>query len=472
VLNDRLRQLRRSRRLTQEQLAELVCDYVEAATGHRPGVTSVTVSKLERGEVTWPNKDTRAALRAIFNVEQDDELGLYSRRSSENWASDTQQPSPTSEVKRLQSEEDDDVQRRDFLRTTIGTSGLSLNVPTLLTRGSDHHSVANQLFGEASATNMAHESALLGQRIAMTNVRPETLEQIDADIERIGRAYLSRPLTDVVAETRYVRNVVFDVLEGRQSPNQARHLHVQAAQLCGVLASASSDLGFYDAARTHARTAALCADLADVPSVRSWIAATQSLIEFWDERPMQALQRAQAGQQYATSDVDTLRLYSLEARASARLGDVGNTRAAIGRMIEVMDRAEIGTHRTIFDFPQANALRCAGSSYLWLGEYADAERFLAQALAAFNADSSGGSYAHVAVTRIDLALAQLGNGDFEAAQDTLGPVLEMSPERRLSGTVRRFEDLRAALRKPRYRRVSAAQSLSERLKTLSAVVTG
>jgi tetratricopeptide (TPR) repeat protein len=233
------------------------------------------------------------------------------------------------------------------------------------------------------------------------------------------------------------------------------------------MASAASDLGHYDVARTHARTAAICAELAGHPSVMAWIAATQSLIEFWDNRPTEALRRAQAGHEYITSDIEALRLYSLAARANARLGDAKNARPTINQMTIIMDRTDANAHRSIFDFPTANALRCAGCSYLWLNEFADAQNSLSRALEIFEAQPEGGSYAHVAVTRIDLTLAHLGNNDFDAAKETLRPVLELSPHRRLSGVTRRFDDLRATLAQPPYSKLLAARDLTEHLNALT-----
>jgi tetratricopeptide (TPR) repeat protein len=138
----------------------------------------------------------------------------------------------------------------------------------------------------------------------------------------------------------------------------------------------------------------------------------------------------------------------------------------------IMDRVDASAHRSIFDFPQANALRCAGSSYLWLNDFEDAQEALSRALEIFEAYPQGGSYAHIAVTRIDLALAHLGNDDFEAAEEALRPVLDLGPRQRLSGAVRRFGDVRAALARPRYKELSAARNLADHLMTLSPVVGG
>src|SRR6266567_1557500 len=84
MTNDVLRKLRLFHQWTQAELAERVCDQVERATGRRPSVDSMTISKLERGLISWPHRDSRQALREIFSVRSDADLGLYSKRTAKD----------------------------------------------------------------------------------------------------------------------------------------------------------------------------------------------------------------------------------------------------------------------------------------------------------------------------------------------------------------------------------------------------
>lgn len=81
MANEQLRGLRLRQDLTQGQVAERVADHIEAATGRRPAIDANTVSRLERGLITWPNQEYRAALRAVFGAATDAELGLSSKRT-------------------------------------------------------------------------------------------------------------------------------------------------------------------------------------------------------------------------------------------------------------------------------------------------------------------------------------------------------------------------------------------------------
>lgn len=80
--NIELYQRRVQLRLTQDQLAELVTEVVQAS-GPRWEHTVLTqgyISRLESGRVTWPNAVFRAALRTVLGVDTDAELGLYCQR--------------------------------------------------------------------------------------------------------------------------------------------------------------------------------------------------------------------------------------------------------------------------------------------------------------------------------------------------------------------------------------------------------
>jgi hypothetical protein len=81
VANDRLRRHRLAEGWTEGQVAEQVRQRVEAATGRAAALDADYVSKLERGKITWPNRDYRTAFRDLFAVGADEELGFYCKRT-------------------------------------------------------------------------------------------------------------------------------------------------------------------------------------------------------------------------------------------------------------------------------------------------------------------------------------------------------------------------------------------------------
>ncbi|SMD14622.1 hypothetical protein [Kibdelosporangium aridum] len=323
---------------------------------------------------------------------------------------------------------------------------------------------------KAFLMNTARESAAFAHRAGQTNIGPTDLDQLDADLDRIARDYLTEPLIPLLGDMRELRNTAFGLLEGRQYPEQSRHLYLLAGQACGLLASASSDLGRYDEADTHARTAWLCAELAGHNKLRAWVLATRSIIAFWDGRGHKAVEHARHGTEYVDG-LELVRLHSLEARARARLGDAAGTQTAIRSAADARERVtDDHEYSGMFAFPVANQERCAGNAYLWLQQHEDSIRSLERALAAFEEDAhpEEPSYAHTAVTRLDLTMAHLRLGDFEGARESLAPVLDLPPAKRLAGVVRRSERLQRLLAGHAFKTVSGARGLSETIETFSA----
>ncbi|MFI1289468.1 hypothetical protein ACH4VM_13375 [Streptomyces sp. NPDC020792] len=58
------------------------------------------------------------------------------------------------------------------------------------------------------------------------------------------------------------------------------------------------DLGDYDSAATHARTARACAEAAGHEGMLAWVRAVESLIAYWTGQYERAAQLAQVGRQH------------------------------------------------------------------------------------------------------------------------------------------------------------------------------
>ncbi|RCG19049.1 hypothetical protein DQ384_38630 [Sphaerisporangium album] len=121
----------------------------------------------------------------------------------------------------------------------------------------------------------------------------------------------------------------------------------------------------------------------------------------------------------------------------------------------------------MFDFSLGNQERCAGSSYLWLGVPALSVASLERALKFFEheAPATGKvpSYAHTIVTRLDLTLAHLHNGDLDGALEVVRPVIGLPPDLRLAGVVRRTHALSRVLAAPALRSTPRAQEFAEQM---------
>jgi hypothetical protein len=135
---------------------------------------------------------------------------------------------------------------------------------------------ADPLILEKEIAMTAAESARFGQFAEQSNVGPHTLDQFRADIERIATNYGNRPVYPTFVEVRELRNRAFELLEGRQRPDQTSDLYLVAGLLCAILGESSRDLGLIPAARTQFRTAFLCGELAGNNWLRAWVRGKQS----------------------------------------------------------------------------------------------------------------------------------------------------------------------------------------------------
>ncbi|MFB7216031.1 multiprotein-bridging factor 1 family protein [Streptomyces sp. NPDC056255] len=175
----------------------------------------------------------------------------------------------------------------------------------------------------------AVRSADFARFIAQRNADEFVIEQLEADVHRLARTYVSHPLMEQYVEIKRLRDGVFDLLRGRQHPRQTADLYLSASRLCGLSAHVCLDLGDYDSAATHTRTASACAEAAGHEGMLAWVRSVESLIAYWTGRYEQAARLAQVGRRHRASGSIGARLASLEARALALVGDSTGTLAAL-----------------------------------------------------------------------------------------------------------------------------------------------
>ncbi|HEY6425337.1 MAG TPA: hypothetical protein VIY28_19265 [Pseudonocardiaceae bacterium] len=316
----------------------------------------------------------------------------------------------------------------------------------------------------------AAESARFGQFAEQSNVGPHTLEQFRADLARIVTSYPNRPIYPLFVELCALRNRAFELLEGRQHPEQGRELYLVAGVLCGVLANASFDLGWLQAAETQARTAFLCAELAGNNALRAWVRGTQSLVAYWDDRPRVAVELAADGWRYVPeTGTARVRLAAIEARAHARLRDQRATEDALARTDHARDdvRGE-DDPGGMLAFPVAKQHYCAATARLWLGghaNYRDAERDAARAVELYETDPpEQRRLGELCLARLDLSTARLGRGDLDGTADEVQDVLAIAAQRRIESVARRLNQVARALARPRYQTSALALDLQDQIR--------
>ncbi len=321
----------------------------------------------------------------------------------------------------------------------------------------------------------AADSARFARQAAATNTGPLALEQLDADVERLSRCYVSRPLFDLFLEIRSLRAQVFKLLSARQHPNQTRHLYLVAGQLCGLTTHIALDLGHYDAADTHARTALQCAELAAHPPFQAWVRSVQSLIAYWNGSDTRAVALAREGRTHRSTGTINARLCALEARALARLGDHHASRQALADAEAARESIkECDPIGGVFTFPEAKQNTYAGTTYLALAGTSGLRRAIecsTRAIelycAAPDVDRSSGD---LLAAHLDLACAHLAAGDLAGAILEIELVLATPPERRTASIRSRMRALSGALSAPPYRGCLPAAGLYEQIRDFARPV--
>ncbi len=287
---------------------------------------------------------------------------------------------------------------------------------------------------------VAEESAVWAQQLETSNVGDLTLEQLQASTRALARDYLSpaAPVT-TLSRARQLRDRVFQLLEGRQHPRQTIELYAVAGYVCTLLAWISSDLGQLHDADTHARTAWVCATMADNTELRAWVLSTRSKIAYWDGRPQMAIQYARHGLAHKPDGTAAILLACQEADAWAELGADAEAQAAMAHANVARDsltgRDDVGGLLSCPDVRRANY---AAGVHLRTGQPRTALHEAQAALA-----QPPHAYGTTAQLHVSTASAYLALGEPDAAIEALQPVLDLPWEHRMAPVTSRLRDLAA-----------------------------
>lgn len=293
---------------------------------------------------------------------------------------------------------------------------------------------------------------------AMTShlpVSPEAIGGLEDEIRELAQTYLVTPLPNILGRLASVQDSVFSQLELRQKPANARQLYFLAAVVGGILGYAADDIGNPRLALTHTRTAFMWAEYAEDNGLRAWIRGLQSLISFWANRPVEAIRYAQAGSEFASAARSTSApwLFSCLARAHAALGDANQAKALIEQADRARDRVgenDLDDFGGLCSFLPARQTYYAARSLASLPEEAGrAERYSLEAVAAYaDPHQPGWDFSCLADSRLSLALARAGRGEFDGVIEPLQPVLDLPPEQRIAEFGKTMNLLHRALNGP------------------------
>lgn len=314
-------------------------------------------------------------------------------------------------------------------------------------------------------------------RAAVTEIGDATVEQLTAEIVRLGRAYVSAPPLPLFAAMHGAFGRIQAALDRRTYPGQARDLNFLAGALCGLMANASLDLGREEAADDLARAAWTYGQIIDHGPLVGWARGTQALAAIWDQRHLDAVRHAEDGLACVPAGAGTVRLHAIRARALAAHGDYARARAAM----TAAGKARVDTHgdelhdgvagEFAFDDAKLHYYRA-----LTLNDACDpdaAERAAAAAVSLYHAvPARARSYGCDALARVQLARAQLMSKKLEDAAQALAGVLALDPQLRIGSLTQHLQTCRQLLSQPSFRTSATARRLDQQLATFGSAGAG
>ncbi|MFI5807276.1 XRE family transcriptional regulator [Streptomyces sp. NPDC051561] len=366
--NVSLEQAMTDRRLTQQELAELVNAEIHNLTGSPGRVSDRVVRQWLSDKVCRPQERQRRALEAVFGVPVD-RLGFTTRTAA---------PAPP--------QEEHPVRRRAFLTATAASATI---VPVLGVQrriGSGDVERLNEKFAAIITSDHLHGGHLAIENRALLMAQEAlSLQELGVTSQRVRQELYG-------CAAAFTSSAMWAAIDGRRF--EAAQLHLGRAS---SLAAMSGD---------HAI------------QFRIWSHAGSLFRHL--RRPADAIAANDVARRTAIARRDPMFAALGHARHAAILGLAGDT-TAVRRSL---DRAQQAFDGAVFDptrpvwlttfFDQAELESLSVAAYLSLGDFAEAEAHAHRSLTAL------GPKLHRtrAITHSRLALAQLSQGELEPAITT------------------------------------------------------
>ncbi|WP_237519233.1 hypothetical protein [Streptomyces sp. HUCO-GS316] len=298
-----------------------------------------------------------------------------------------------------------------------------------------------------------------------------TLPLLHDQVAQLVTDYPRVPLSELWDSLLDVQDQIICNLEtGKHRPSQLRDLNFMAAITAFLVAKGFNDMEDREQARTMSLLAAAFAKDAEHTGLMALVSGLQSLIEYWADRPGDALFYAQKGTALATDLRGTVGLWllGLQARAAAVLGDEeivqASNRAAVDRREHVIldDLDELGGLLT-YSLEKQRYYAVEASALLGDGN-ADLTAQAELAVQGFcDPASPNWAFGDLAGAQCNLALIHIYSGDVDGAAQAIRPVLDLPANFRNNGIVVSALRVRQALMTSGVRTALAARDLREEL---------
>jgi hypothetical protein len=264
--------------------------------------------------------------------------------------------------------------------------------------------------------------------------------------------------------------VIYNLETQKHRPSQLSDLNFMAGVLAFLVAKGFNDMEDREQARTMSLLAGAFAKDAEHPGLMALVNGLQSLIEYWADRPGDALFYAQKGAALSSNLNGTVGLWllGLQARAAAILGDEETVRTANREAIDrrgsvVLD--DLDQLGGLLTYSTEKQTYYAVESEALLG-HGDAELTMQAELAVrgfSDIDNPNWAFGDLAGAQCNQALVLLHSGEVEGAADAIRPVLDLPTTYRNNGIVVSAQRVRQALMTTRARDAIVARDLREEI---------
>ncbi|MFE5923554.1 hypothetical protein [Streptomyces sp. NPDC056468] len=298
-----------------------------------------------------------------------------------------------------------------------------------------------------------------------------TLPLLHDQVARLVTEYPRVPLAAIWDDLLDAQDqVIFNLETGKHRPSQLSDLNFMAGVLAFLVAKGFNDMEDREQARTMSLLAAAFAKDAEHPGLMALVNGLQSLIEYWADRPGDALFYAQKGAALSSSLNGTVGLWllGLQARAAAILGDeetvrTANLEATNRRESVVLDDLDqLGGLLTYS--PQKQTYYTVESEALLGHGGADLTAQAELAVQGFSdRENPNWAFGDLAGAQCNQALVLLYSGEVDGAAAAIRPVLDLPPTYRNNGIVVSATRVRQALMTSGAQAARVARDLREEI---------
>ncbi|MGH8905050.1 MAG: helix-turn-helix domain-containing protein [Egibacteraceae bacterium] len=312
------------------------------------------------------------------------------------------------------------------------------------------------------AVDEAVEALEVARRAEMSDLGTGTLESLDRAVDRLCRDYPSTPPLELLFKVRRQFNYVNELLEGKATLDQHRHLLVAGGWLSVLLACLQFDVGAREAAEACRDAAYRLGHQAGHQEIMAWSFELLAWFALVDERLGDAISCARAGQELTSNTFVSAQLAAQEAKAWARRGAEREADEAMAQVAVRLDRLPTPIHpehHLVFDATKFSFY--ATTCYRWLGRHNDAKEHAHEVLLR-SVDATGPNDvwpSRRAEVHLDLGVIALREGNLDEACHLGSEVLDSKCLRVY--TLRRFAELDALLAK-QYGEAGRVRELHER----------